>query len=116
MRRQLTVRCLVAALFLSCASLAGADTITYFQSTDISGTGLWASAVATVTTGQGYVDVLVQNTSPRQDDFEATGLSANPFITELEINLGGYQTSTAGSYVQSLASTWFAQGAGSAAT
>ena len=116
MRRQLASRCIVAVLFLSCASLTGADTITYFPLTDISGTGFWASAAATVTTGQGYVEVLVQNTSPRQDDFEDTGLSATPFITELEINLDGYPLSTEGSYVQSLASTWFAQGAGNPAT
>jgi hypothetical protein len=73
-----------------------------------------------VTTGSGYIDILLVNTSPRQNNFMGTGNSANPFITELEINLHGYSldgtNSTTTSFVASTAATRFAQGAGNAAT
>ena len=115
MGQKLTLAGLAALVLCLFASGAEAAT-TYFPLTDISGTGVWSSAGATVTTGPGYVDVLVQNTSPRQDNFEGGGLSANPFLTEVEINLDGYQPIAAGSYVQSLDTTLFAQGAGNPAT
>lgn len=105
---------------LWCAVGLEGATITSFPLTDISNdsSGLWASATATVTSGPGYIDVLVQNTSPRQDNFQGSGLSANPFITELEINLGTYQTAEpiSLSYVNSTATTLYTQGAGNAAT
>ena len=96
-------------------------TTTYFPLTDTApdGNELWASATATVTSGVGYVEVLLVNTSPRQDNFAGTGDSANPFIVELEIDLNGYNldgdNESTTSYAESTESTRFAQGAGSAA-
>ncbi len=110
----------IAAILITAAINPVSAVTTSFSLTDISsGNGLWASATATVTTGSGYIDILLVNTSPRQNNFMGTGNSANPFISEIEINLHGYNldgtNSTTTSYVESTATTRFAQGAGNAA-
>lgn len=107
------------AMMLFAASLTYGGTVTtYFSLMDISddSSGLWASATGYVTTGSGYVEIELVNTSPRQDNFKDTGDSANPFITELEINLNGYSAIAASSYVRSTATTLYTSGAGVAAT
>jgi len=105
------------AIILVCSGACLGEVISQFPLSDISyqGTGLYASATATVTTGPGYVEVLIRNTSPRQDDFEGSGGSANAFITEVSVNLYGYELLAAGTYVSSTDETWFAQGSGNAA-
>ena len=109
---------LFSTLTLLGAAGSEATTTTYFPLTDISGdaSGFWSSAAAIVSSGPGYVEVLLVNTSPRQDNFGGTANSANPFITELEINLGSYDVVDVSSYVSSTATTLIANGAGSPAT
>jgi len=102
-----------------CSALSfGNSVTTYFQAVDISDddSGLWASAVGYVTTGSGYVEIELVNLSPRQDNFQDTGLSANPFITEIEISLNGYSAIASSSTVRSTESTLYTSGAGVAAT
>jgi hypothetical protein len=92
------------------AAFTRAEVTTYFTSADIGG-GIYGSAVATVSTGAGYVDVTIQNTSPLGqigDDW------ANPFITELEFTFpDGLVVDTFDSQVTSVAGSSFGQGAGS---
>lgn len=98
----------LAGLYV-CASATNAAITTHFTSTDI-GAGLYGSAVATVTTGAGYVDVAIQNTSSlgQIDDDWAT-----PYITELKLTFPDDQmVDVANSHVHSLAGSCFGQGAG----
>ena len=101
----LMVLCLVA-------SGAQASVTTYFAPADISddGSNLIGSAVAQVTTGVGYVDVAIQNTSPLG---QLGGDWATPFITELEFTFpNGLVVDTVNSQVLSAPGSSFGQGAG----
>ncbi|MBL7218920.1 MAG: PEP-CTERM sorting domain-containing protein [Phycisphaerae bacterium] len=106
---------LAAALLLH--GVAEATIISSFATADVSddGSGLTASAKATVTTGPGYIEILLQNTSERQDNFKDSGLSANPFITELQVSLASYTIIAADSHIRSVDGALFAQGAGNEA-
>lgn len=100
---------LLAASFLI-ASHAGATTTTYFISSDIGG-GIAASAVATITAGPGYLDMVLQNTSPLGPTIG--GEYANPFITEIEFNIeSGLTLDEAASSASSFATTRFANDIG----
>jgi len=93
----------------------GADAVTvYFPETDISGAaaaGILGSAQAEVTSGSGYVDVVLTNTSPLGPVLANPDRRANPFIMEIEITFeGGFTISQSSSYVSSFSDTWFAQG------
>jgi hypothetical protein len=109
------VRGVVFALLMTflVASSASAATMTYFYLPDISGSsgaGIEASAVATITTGPGYMDIVLQNTSPLGPVISPNGY-ANPFITEMEFDIqGGFTLDQSNSYVSSFSDTWFAQG------
>jgi hypothetical protein len=101
----------VAILFFN-TSFSYGTVVTYFQSTDIGG-GIYASATATVTTGAGYVDVTIQNTSPLGP--QITGEYANPFIVELEFTFpDGLTVDSVNSNVTSVAGSYFSQGTGTA--
>lgn len=101
----------VAILFFT-TSFSYGTVVTYFQSTDIGG-GIYASSTATVTTGAGYVDVIIQNTSPLGP--QIAGEYANPFISELEFTFpNGLMVDTANSGVTSVAGSYFSQGTGTA--
>lgn len=111
-----------AVLFLSLlfSSTLSAAVVTYFEQVDItidSGDprGIYASATATITTGPGWMDVVIQNTSPLGPDL---GLgNANPFITELEFkNLPGFDLDWSSSYVESLPDSYFSHGKDNPAT
>jgi len=117
MARAVLAGTVAIATFLLCGSASQGSMDTYFAPADISyeGSGLYAVATASVTTGPGYVDVLIRNVSPRQDDFEGGGGSANPFITEVVINLYEYGLVAGPSHVSSTDDAWFAQGPGEAA-
>ena len=105
---KLTV-CIALMALIASATISNATITTYFTSTDIGG-GLYGSAVATVTTGLGYVDVAVQNTSPLG---QLAGDWATPFITELEFTFpDGLTVNTVNSQVISSPGTSFGQGAG----
>jgi len=111
MKRELLAAFAVCLLFAACG---GATSVTYFQAANIGG-GIAGSATATVTSGAGYVDILLQNTSPLGPSIGVNGI-ANPFITEIEFFIpSGWALNESASYVQSLATTLFAQGAGNAA-
>jgi len=100
------------AILFSTTSFCYGTVETYFQSTDIGG-GIYASATATVTTGAGYVDVTIQNTSPRGP--QIAGEYANPFIVELEFTFpDGLTVDTTNSGVTSVAGSYFSQGTGTA--
>ena len=112
--------CFVGVLFacvLGAVPVTQAATVatTVFPTTDLSDTdslGFWTSAEATIRTGAGYVEVELTNTSPRQDNFQIgieTG-SANPFIMEMEINLGTYSLNQSLSYVQSTTTALISSG------
>jgi hypothetical protein len=90
-----------------------AVTTTNFPSADIGG-GIYASATATVTSGPGYLDILLQNTSPLGP--EISGKRANPFITEIEFKyITGFTLNESASYAASRADTLFAQDVGNPA-
>ena len=110
------VTCTVAATLMFHGAAPGA--VMFFDPMDISddGSGLIASASAVITTGPGYVEVLLQNTSPRQDDFQGSGESASPFITELAIQVKDYEVLIDSCYARSTPATLFAQGQGNPAT
>lgn len=111
--KRFTTRCLsiVAILFFT-TSFSHGTVVTYFQSTDIGG-GIYASATATVTTGAGYVDVTVRNTSPLGP--QIAGEYANPFIVELEFTFpDGLTIDATSSNVTSVAGSYFSQGTGTA--
>jgi len=94
------------------ASGASASVTTYFSPADISddGSNLIGSAVAKVTTGAGYIDVAIQNTSPLG---QLGSDWATPFITELELTFpDGLIVDTVNSQVNSAAGSSFGQGAG----
>ena len=94
-----------------------ADLVTYFQEVDITGdgNGINASAIANITTGPGWMDIAVQNTSPLGPVL-ANGY-ANPFITELEFkNLPSFTLDEDNSYVESLPNSYFSHGKNNAAT
>ncbi|MHC5157790.1 MAG: PEP-CTERM sorting domain-containing protein [Planctomycetota bacterium] len=105
-----------------------ASVVTYFEATDIAGdgTGIYASATATLTTGTdsetgtGYVDIVLQNTSPLGPllDLGEDGTGyANPLITELEFKfIPGLTLDETNSYVRSYSDTLFSNGKGVAAT
>jgi hypothetical protein len=102
----------VAIILFFTTSFSYGTAVTYFQSTDIGG-GIYASATATVTTGAGYVDVTVQNTSPLGPQID--GKYANPFIVELEFSFpDGLTVDTVNSGVTSVAGSYFSQGTGTA--
>ncbi len=93
--------------------------VTYFSPTDIAGDSntITASAQASITSGAGYIDILLTNTSPLGLDISPDG-RANPFIMEIEFKyVTGYtlDESAGASYVRSLSDTLFAQGAGNTA-
>jgi hypothetical protein len=118
-RKFFVVKCAVLFCLLLSPTL-NAELITYFEEVDItidSGDprGIQASATATITTGAGWMDVVIQNTSPLGPDL---GLgNANPFITELEFkNLPGFDLDFGNSYVESLDNSYFAHGKDNAAT
>ena len=118
-RRFLVIKCAVLLCFLLSPTLSAA-LLTYFEEVDItidSGDprGIYASATATITTGAGWMDIVVQNTSPLGPDL---GLgNANPFITELEFkNLPGFDLDEDNSYVESLSNSYFSHGKDNAAT
>ncbi|MDH4201539.1 MAG: PEP-CTERM sorting domain-containing protein [Phycisphaerae bacterium] len=105
-----------------------ASVVTYFEATDIAnnGTGIYASATATLTTGtdsttgKGYIDIVLQNTStlgPWVDRGGGDAGYANPLITELEFKyIPGLTLDETNSYVRSYADTLFSNGKGVAAT
>ena len=100
----------ISLLFVMATSVAYGSVVTYFPSTDIAdGNGIYASATASVTTGTGYVDITIQNTSSRGPLIDSE--YANPFLVELEFTFpDGLSVDTANSYVSSLAGSYFAQG------
>lgn len=117
---------LVALVMFILSSSLSASVVTYFQATDIAGdgTGIYASATATITAGtdaegKGYIDILLQNTSPLGPylDLGEDGSGyANPLITELEFKYIPNLTLNEGnSYVTSFPDTLFAKGSGVAA-
>ncbi|HUT29055.1 MAG TPA: PEP-CTERM sorting domain-containing protein [Sedimentisphaerales bacterium] len=104
-------RLLLAFCLLMSAAECKAVTVTYFPQTNIGG-GIQGSATATITSGPGYLDILLTNTSPLGPDIPPEGI-ANPFITEIEFKyLDGFTLNEVSSYVSSLADSLFAQGAG----
>jgi hypothetical protein len=87
----------------------------YFPEIDISEGGaaspILASAQAEVTTGSGYVDIVLTNTSPLGPILANPSKRANPFLMEIEIMYeGGFTLNGSASYVSSFSDTWFAQG------
>jgi len=106
------VGCVSLVVLCLVASGARASVMTYFSPADISndGSGLIGSAVATVTTGAGYIDVAIQNTSPLG---QLGSDWATPFITELEFTFpDGLIVDTVNSQVNSAPGSSFGQGAG----
>lgn len=82
--------------------------VTSFPSTNIGG-GIYASAEAQVTTGTGYIDISVKNTSLLGPTID--GKIANPFIWMIEFLLpNGFTMDETNSYVSSLTGSLFAQG------
>jgi len=96
------------------ASNAAATTTTYFMSSDIGG-GIAATAVATITAGPGYLDIVLQNTSPLGPVIGSE--YANPFLTEIEFNIeSGLTLDEGASYASSFSTTRFANGLDNATT
>jgi len=99
------------SIVVSCllVSAASATVITQFPSTDMGG-GILASATATIEAGDGWLDIVVENTSPLGPMIE--GEYANPFITEIEFKYidGGYTLNEGASYVESYSDSLFTQG------
>jgi hypothetical protein len=83
---------------------------TSFEQVDVGG-GILASATATVTTGEWFIDVTVTNTSPLGG---ISGNYATPFITELEFTFPGSLIVDVSSSVTSNAGSYFSHGAGEA--
>jgi hypothetical protein len=115
---------LAAISLLILSSTLSASVTTYFEATDIAndGTGIYASATATLTagidetTGKGYIDIVLTNTSLLGPEVES-GKYANPLITELEFKyIPGFTLDETKSYVSSFSDSLFAQGSGVAAT
>ena len=117
MRREYVAGVVCLCLLLSTSNAFAVTT--YFTATDIaSGSNtIISSAQADITSGLGYIDILLTNTSPLGSDISPDG-KANPFIMEIEFKyVTGYtlDESEGASYVRSLSDTLFAQGAGNAA-
>lgn len=101
-------------LLLSLGVSVSSGLTVYFPEIDISGVaaeGIMASAEAEVTSGSGYIDVLLKNTSARGPELMPNKI-ANPFIMEIEIAFASGLTLNTGSasYVSSFSDTYFAQG------
>ncbi|MHC4068354.1 MAG: PEP-CTERM sorting domain-containing protein [Planctomycetota bacterium] len=113
MKRKCFLGVLGIAVLLFNVSGASAVTV-YFPELDISGAaaeGIMASAQAEVTSGVGYIDILLTNTSPLGPVLANPNKRANPFIMEIEIAFdSGLTLNESASYVSSLSSTYFAQG------
>ncbi|MHC4149152.1 MAG: PEP-CTERM sorting domain-containing protein [Planctomycetota bacterium] len=101
-------------LLLSLGASVSSGLTVYFPEIDISGVaaeGIMASAEAEVTSGSGYIDVLLTNTSALGPVLANPNRRANPFIMEIEIAFASGLTLNEGSsYVSSLSDTYFAQG------
>jgi len=92
------------------ASNAAATTTTYFVTADIGG-GISASAVATLTAGPGYLDIVLQNTSALGPVIDSK--YANPFLTEIEFNIqSGLTLDEGASYATSFSDTRYANDIG----
>jgi len=95
---------------------SGASAVTvYFPELDISygaaASPIMASAEAEVTSGSGYLDIVLTNTSALGPVLANPNRRANPFIMEIEIVFeGGFTLNQSASYVSSFSNTWFAQG------
>jgi hypothetical protein len=107
---------LLCILFIALNTTAVQATITtYFPETDIAdGNGIYGSAMAEVTSGitsgAGYLDILLWNTSPLGPEISPDG-RANPFIMEIEFKyIDDFTLNESASYVSSLSDTLFAQG------
>lgn len=104
---------LSVVLLLSLGVSISSGLTVYFPEMDISGVageGIMASAEAEVTSGSGYIDVLLKNTSPLGPALMPNKI-ANPFIMEIEIVFASGLTLNEGSsYVSSSSDTYFAQG------
>jgi hypothetical protein len=104
----------IAILFLLFNSGASYAVTVYFPETDISGTageGIVGSAQAEITSGSGYLDIVLTNTSPLGPVLANPNRRANPFIMEIEVVFaGGFTLNAGSSYVSSFSDTWFAQG------
>jgi hypothetical protein len=74
MKRTYFVPLLLVFSLLLFAAETKATTITYFSQTNIGG-GIQGSATATITSGPGYLDILVTNTSPRGPDIAPGGIA-----------------------------------------
>jgi hypothetical protein len=94
-------RLVIAFCLLLFAAECEAVTVTYFPQTNIGG-GIQGSATAMITSGSGYLDILLTNTSPLGPDIPPEGI-ANPFITEIEFKyLDGFTLNEVSSYVSSV--------------
>ncbi len=108
------LRLFALAVVLLYCGVAAEGTMVYFPSTDIGG-GIIGTAEAEVTSGAGYLDVLLTNTSALGPEL-ASGQRANPFIMEIELAFDdGLTLDEGSSYVSSLTDSLFAQGQGNAA-
>ena len=105
----------VAILLFSTSLSYGTITVD-FPEVDIGG-GIKGSATATIEAGPGYLDIIVENTSPLGPTIDSQ--IANPFITEIEFKYlpesSGFTLDEASSYVESYADTYFAKGVGNTA-
>lgn len=114
MKRKCILGVLGLAILLFNASGAIGVTV-YFPEIDISegaaASPIMASAQAEVTSGSGYLDVVLTNTSPLGPILSNPANRANPFLMEIEIVFqGGFTLNGSASYVSSFSDTWFAQG------
>jgi hypothetical protein len=114
MKRKCFLGALGLAVLLFNASGAIGVTV-YFPELDISNgaaaSPILASAEAEVTSGSGYLDIVLTNTSPLGPTVGTPAGIANPFIMEIEIVFeGGFTLNKSASYVSSFSSTYFAQG------
>lgn len=103
----------LAIIFLNASGAFGVTV--YFPEQDISNgaasSPILASAEAEVTSGSGYLDIVLTNTSSLGPVLANPGRRANPFIMEIEIVFeGGFTLNESASYVSSFSDTWFAQG------
>jgi hypothetical protein len=114
MKRKCFLGVLGLAVLLFNASGAIGVTV-YFPEIDISegaaASPILASAQAEVTSGSGYVDIVLTNTSPLGPVLANPSKIANPFLMEIEIMYeGGFTLNSSASYVSSFSDTYFAQG------
>ncbi|MHC5074353.1 MAG: PEP-CTERM sorting domain-containing protein [Planctomycetota bacterium] len=113
----------VFILLVFLTSVSSATITTYFPSKELTNdgtvsSGIYGTAYAEVTSGTGYVDIVVTNTSvlgPYLTVGEEEGY-ANPYIIELEFTYAdGLVLDEDNSYAYSLSDSLFAQGSGNAA-